>query len=97
MVHPSIITAHQIIKDSATEIRYCYDSDYHPDWVVDSAQDCIENEILRSKINVDILPTELEEKLREAIFEWAVSENISVLREDEDMQETYRALERELW
>jgi hypothetical protein len=97
MVYPSIITAHRIIKDSRMEVKHWVDSDYHPDWVMDTAQECVENEISRCKINIDLLSTELEEKLREAILEHAVSENIIVWREDDDMEETYRWLERQLW
>ena len=95
MVQPAILTAHHEIRCARKCVRHIYNSDFHPDWVVDCYDP--EHDIRALNINLEVLPSALEEALREAFIDMAVSENIAAEMEHHDMQETYRAIERSLY
>jgi hypothetical protein len=92
MVYPSIITAALEIATAWKSIDFSYDSDYHPKWVVENIEETVEKEILLLNINISLIPSYLEEQLREAIAEICISANIQAEIDALDMEETYRSL-----
>lgn len=94
MVNPSILKAHQEIKAIYKNMYrfHAYDSDIHPDWVVEDIQTQIEEELTKAHIVTAFLPTYLEERLWNALFDCIVSENIEAEIDAMAMEETYRSL-----
>jgi len=89
MVTPSIIAALRLIKDARIGTQHSYDSDYMPDWVTEVAHS-VEVEISSRHINLEHLPSALEELMFELVTEWAISENISAAIDDDEMREHER-------
>lgn len=89
MVTPSILSAFALIKDARMGITHAYDSDYCPDWVAE-VSGCVELEITSRHINLEHLPSALEELMMELVTEWCISENISAAIDDDDMREHER-------
>lgn len=85
MVHPSIITATLEIKNAWKKIDFSYDSDC-PDWVVENIEETVEQEIKLLGINISLIPTYLEQQLREAIAEICISSNIQAEIDDYNMR-----------
>ena len=88
MVHPSIISAHALINLALRGTEHQYDSDYMPRWVITEVD--VSAEIEAWKIEVSILPTELETTLVEALTDWHISANIEAIMDDESTLQSQR-------